>query len=71
MSHVCAVNLFNGDTPLHRAIEGGDSPVIVSSLVEADCAVINMQNDAGLTAIHLACKLRRKKVLENLLVSVN
>ena len=66
---MCAVNLFDGSTPLHRAIEGGDNPVIVNRLVEADGAVINMQNDAGLTAVHLACKLGRKKVLESLLVN--
>ena len=70
VSHVCAVNLFDGNTPLHRTIEGGDNPAIVSALLEADPAVINMQNDAGMTAVHLACKLGRKKVLEKLLVGI-
>ena len=70
VSHVCAVNLFDGNTPLHRTIEGGDNPAIVSALLEADPAVINMQNDAGMTAVHLACKLGRKKILEKLLVGI-
>lgn len=68
VSHVCAVNLYNGNTPLHRTIEGGDNVVIATLLVEADGVVINMQNDAGFTPIHLACKLKRKKILEKLLV---
>ncbi|XP_053375016.1 serine/threonine-protein phosphatase 6 regulatory ankyrin repeat subunit A-like isoform X2 [Mercenaria mercenaria] len=67
VSHICAVNLFDGNTPLHRTIEGGDYSVIATNLVEADGAVINMQNDAGLTPVHLACKLGRKKILEKLL----
>lgn len=68
VSHVCAVNLFDGNTPLHHAIEKGDSVSIASALIEADSAVVNMQNDSGLTPTHLACKLGRKKVLEKLLV---
>jgi ankyrin repeat protein len=70
VSHICAVNLFDGNTPLHRTIEGGDSVAIATALIEADAAVINMQNDAGLTPIHLACKLGRKKILERLLVGL-
>ncbi|XP_060583022.1 ankyrin-3-like isoform X2 [Ruditapes philippinarum] len=68
VSHICAVNLFDGNTPLHRTIEGGDNVAIATALIEADAAVINMQNDAGLTPIHLACKLGRKKILERLLM---
>lgn len=68
VSHVCAVNLFDGNTPLHRTIEGGDYVDIVTALIEADAAVINVQNDAGLTPIHVACRLGRKKIIEKLLV---
>lgn len=68
VSHVCAVNLFDGNTPLHCAIEGGDYVDIAIALFAADGAIINMQNDAGLTPAHLACKLRRKKILEKLLM---
>ena len=68
VSHVCAVNLFTGNTPLHCALEGGDSVIIVSMLLEADNAAINMQNTAGLTPVHMACKYRRKKSLQVLLV---
>ena len=69
MSHVCAVNLHDGNTPLHRTIEGGDNSTIATALLDTDGAVINMQNDAGLTPIHLACKLVRKKIVAYLLVS--
>ncbi|KAL4220754.1 hypothetical protein ACF0H5_021148 [Mactra antiquata] len=69
VSHVCAVNLFDGNTPLHRTIEGGDNVVMATILIEADSAVINMQNDAGFTPVHLACKLKRKKILGKLLAT--
>jgi len=68
VSHVCAVNLFDGTTPLHHIIERGDSVNIACAVIEADRVVVNMQNDAGLTPVHLACKLGRKKILEKLLV---
>ncbi|KAK3598963.1 hypothetical protein CHS0354_024634 [Potamilus streckersoni] len=67
VSHVCAKNLFDGCTPLHRAVEGGDNSDLVLALVETDRVCLNMQSDAGLTAVHLACKLGRKKVLAKLL----
>ncbi|KAL3857650.1 hypothetical protein ACJMK2_012297, partial [Sinanodonta woodiana] len=67
VSHVCAKNLFDGCTPLHRAVEGGDNSDLVVALVETDRVGLNMQNDAGLTAVHFACKLGRKRVLAKLL----
>ena len=70
VSHVCAVNLFNGSTALHRAIEFGDNCQLVKALVVADKTCVNTQNDHGLSPLHLACKLGRKKVIELLLVSV-
>jgi hypothetical protein len=70
VSHVCAVNLFDGSTSLHRAVESGDNVPLVKVLLAADKTCINIQNDAGLSPLHLACKLGRKKVLEHLLVSI-
>ena len=68
VSHVCAVNLFDGNTALHSAIEAADSVAIVEALVDADSAVINIQNDAGFSPIHVACLHGRKKTLRHLLV---
>ncbi|XP_052243498.1 serine/threonine-protein phosphatase 6 regulatory ankyrin repeat subunit B-like isoform X2 [Dreissena polymorpha] len=67
VSHVCAVNLFDGNTPLHRCIEGGDHVDIVQALLNADRAVVNIQNDAGLSPVHMACQLGRKKTLKQML----
>ena len=70
VSHVCAVNLFDGSTALHRAMEFGDNCQLVKVLMAADKTCINIQNDEGLSPLHLACKLGRKKVIELLLVSM-
>ena len=69
VSHVCAVNLFDGSTALHRAVEFGDNCQLVKALVTADKTCINIQNDKGLSPLHLACQLGRKKVIQLLLVS--
>lgn len=66
---MCAVNLFDGSTALHRAIEHGDDYQAVRQLLIADPACLNLQNSRGLSPLHLACKLGRKKVIEMLLVS--
>ncbi|KAL5005602.1 hypothetical protein ScPMuIL_016760 [Solemya velum] len=68
VSHVCAVNPFDGCTPLHRALEGGDNSQVVYVLLFSDASCINTQNTDGLTPLHLACKLGRKKSLEKLLM---
>ncbi|XP_052801234.1 ankyrin-1-like isoform X2 [Mya arenaria] len=67
VSHVCAVNLFDGNTPLHCTIEISNNTVIASALIDADSSVVNMQNDAGLSPVHMACRYGRKKILEKLL----
>ncbi|XP_025086256.1 ankyrin-1-like isoform X4 [Pomacea canaliculata] len=69
VSHVCAVNLFDGSTALHRAIEHGDDYQAVRQLLIADPACLNLQNSRGLSPLHLACKLGRKKVIEMLLAT--
>ncbi|XP_005098393.2 ankyrin-3 [Aplysia californica] len=68
ISHVCAVNLTTGYTALHHAVRGaGDIPQVLSLLLEYDPTPINVQDNRGETAIHLACKLGRKKCVEMLL----
>nr|KAG5709649.1 hypothetical protein BaRGS_027674 [Batillaria attramentaria] len=68
VSHVCAVNLTDGNTALHRAVEHADNHQMVKVLLEADPTCIAIQNDLGLSPLHLACKLSRKKVIEQLLM---
>ena len=68
VSHVCAVNLFDGNTALHSAIEAADSVAIAEALLDADSTVINIQNDAGFSPMHVACQHGRKKTLRHLLV---
>ncbi|XP_071103515.1 serine/threonine-protein phosphatase 6 regulatory ankyrin repeat subunit B-like isoform X3 [Haliotis cracherodii] len=67
VSHVSAVNLFDGCTSLHRTIEGGDNVQIVKALLGEDATCLNVQNDAGLSPLHLACTNGRKKTIEILL----
>ncbi|KAK6166591.1 hypothetical protein SNE40_023246 [Patella caerulea] len=67
VSHVCAVNLFNGNNALHYTIQGGDNLPIIKNLLTADISCLNVQNDDGLSPLHLACKLGRRKSIEVLL----
>ncbi|XP_041374461.1 ankyrin-3-like isoform X2 [Gigantopelta aegis] len=67
VSHISAVNLYDGCTPLHRAVQGADNHSVVRALLKLDNFCLNSQNDAGLSALHLACSLGRKKVIDVLL----
>lgn len=66
ISHVCAVSQQDGSTALHRTVEHGDNYQMVKVLLAADPSCVNIQNNAGLSALHLACKLGRKKIIEQL-----
>ncbi|CAH1788028.1 unnamed protein product [Owenia fusiformis] len=66
VSHVCAVNAKDGATALHRTIQSGDHYQIILLLVECDQTCVNIQDDHGLSPIHLACKLGRRKIVEKL-----
>ena len=68
VSHVCAVNPTNGCTALHLTIDKGDNPKIVSLLLDADSTCVNMQDNKGLTPLHYACRQKRKKCVDMLLV---
>ncbi|XP_064598268.1 serine/threonine-protein phosphatase 6 regulatory ankyrin repeat subunit C-like [Liolophura sinensis] len=65
--HVCAVNLLDGNTALHRTIEGGDNLQVAQLLLQHDPAVAHTQNFQGYSPLHFACKFGRKKIVQMLL----
>ncbi|KAK3082822.1 hypothetical protein FSP39_006354 [Pinctada imbricata] len=69
VSHVCALNFIDGCNVIHRALQGGDNPKIIKALLMADSTCINMQSMEGLTPLHLACELKRKKSLDVLVAT--
>ncbi|XP_066263676.1 ankyrin-2-like isoform X2 [Branchiostoma lanceolatum] len=72
VSHVCAVNPRDGCTPLHRSIESKQcKPELVQALLEADSSCINIQDDTGCTALHLACRLGHKPIVKLLMSNQN
>ncbi|XP_014664203.1 PREDICTED: uncharacterized protein LOC106806702 [Priapulus caudatus] len=66
ISHVCGANPRDGCTPLQRMLEYRDSVQILNALLQADPSCVNIQNKEGLTALHMACRLDRKRVTEKL-----
>ena len=70
MNHISAINPLDGTTCLHKTVEGGDNVVVAAGLLSMDSTVANIQDSFGLTSLHLACKLNRRKLVELLIVSV-
>ena len=70
ISHLCAVNWKDGRTAYHRAVESGDNVLLMEILTEADNSAVNIQDKHGLSPLHLACQLGRKKLVDKLVVSV-
>ncbi|CAG5129423.1 unnamed protein product, partial [Candidula unifasciata] len=56
VSHVRAVNLKDGSNVLHYALHNSDVPQIIGLFLQHDPTLVNMQDDRGETALHLACK---------------
>ena len=50
-------------------MEAGDTIAIATALIDADQSCMNIQDKLGISPLHLACKLRRKKIVEKLTVS--
>uniref|UniRef100_A0A0B6ZJK8 Uncharacterized protein n=1 Tax=Arion vulgaris TaxID=1028688 RepID=A0A0B6ZJK8_9EUPU len=67
ISHVCAMNLYDGTNVLHHTIRNSDAPHVLSAFLDVDPTPLNMQDDRGETALHISCRLRRKKCVELIL----
>lgn len=73
VNHLCAVNLRDGSTAYHRAVECTDQKsglAILTLLLKKDKDMANTQNVKGMTPLHMACHLERKKIVKKLLVSI-
>ena len=72
VNHLCAVNLRDGSTCFHRAVECTDQKAgvaILNLLLEKDKSMVNTQNIKGMTPLHVACHLEKKKIVKKLVVS--
>ena len=68
VNHISATNPLDGTTCLHKTVEGSDNVDLAAGLLSM---VANIQDSFGLTSLHLACKLNRRKIVELLIVSVH
>ncbi|CAG2239835.1 CEMIP [Mytilus edulis] len=66
INHICAVNSMDGSTSLHTCLLKGDNFRIMELLLKIDPndMTVNIQNISGLTPLHLACQLERRKCTE-------
>ncbi|CAG2239833.1 unnamed protein product [Mytilus edulis] len=66
INHICAVNSMDGSTTLHTCLLKGDNFRIMELLLKIDPndMTVNIQNSSGLTPLHLACQLERRKCTE-------
>ena len=53
---------------MHRALQAGDRVEVVHALLLVDKDITNLQDEAGQTALHVACRLGRRKAAKLLLV---
>ncbi|BFZ15505.1 hypothetical protein BsWGS_18544 [Bradybaena similaris] len=67
VSHVCALNLKDGRNALHYALYNSDAPQVLALLLQSDPTPLIMQDDRGETALHMACRLGRRKSVELIL----
>ena len=70
VNHLCATSYSDGGTVYHRTIEGGDNITVLKALLDIDQSAINIQDNNGLSPLHLACRLGRRKIIEQLLVRI-
>jgi len=68
VNHLYAANTRDGATAYHRAVQFADKLPCLNALVTADSAGINVQDSAGLSPLHVACKLGRRTIVKRLLV---
>lgn len=69
VSHLCAVNPNDGATCFHRLVQSGDHVTTLELLLKVNSTGINIQDNKGWSSLHLAVYLKRRKMVERLLVS--
>ncbi|XP_038049666.1 ankyrin-3-like [Patiria miniata] len=70
VNHLCAINIRDGCSAMHRAVECINERrglEILLLLMDKDSSIINIQNVQGLSALHLAAKLEKAKIVKTLL----
>ena len=71
MNHLFATSTRDGATAYHRAVQFADKLPCLNVLLAADTAAINVQDSAGLSPLHIACKLGRRTIVKRLLVQLS
>ena len=68
MNHLFAMSTRDGATAFHRAVQFADKLSCLDLLLSAEQAAINVQDFAGLSPLHVACRLNRRAVVKKLVV---
>ena len=68
VSHLCATSPRDGSSVFHKAVEGGDNVALLEALLKCDESAVNAQDCHGLTPLHVACLMKRRKIVEKLTV---
>ena len=68
VNHLYATSTRDGATAYHRAVQFADKLPCLNVLLAADPAAVNVQDSAGLSPLHVACKLGRRTIVKRLLV---
>jgi len=68
VNHLYATSVRDGATAYHRAVQFADKPACLNLLLSVDQSAINVQDSAGLSPLHVACRLNRKTIVKKLVV---
>lgn len=68
VNHLFATSARDGATAYHRAVQFADKLACLNLLLSADQTAVNVQDLAGLSPLHVACRLNRKTIVKKLLV---
>jgi ankyrin repeat protein len=66
VNHLCAICPKDGRTALHKLVAAADYDDILRDILDRDQSVVNAQDLDGCSALHVACKHKRKRCVEAL-----